>query len=441
MKLSEGGIMAYISTVNTIFSIIFTITGLFYAHFVIFAIAGLFFKKKFKKAKVQHTYGIVVAARNEEKVIGNLVKSIRSANYPQEKLKIFVIAHNCTDNTYQVCKDLGVNVFEYNNENEKTKGYALKYLFEQIKQNGLDEGIEGYHVFDADNLVGAEYFNKMNDAFEATDKQSIISSFRNSKNFGSNVISGLYGIYFMLGCKFEMLGRSVVGCSTRVSGTGYLFNKDVVKDGWNYVTLTEDWELTADQILQHHKIVYCDEAELFDEQPTSFKIMWRQRVRWSKGHLLVCTTRLKDLLKNLFTTNSRKQLKGSTYDYVANILPFCLILTFFTVLQLIVTLFAPAFTNVSFGFALLSWIKSFGLTCLTAYIGGLISAILVFVCERKRIYNVSFGKKILLTLIWPLFLGMQFIIDVVALFQKNLGWKTIPHEDNTAIEDLTKKTK
>ncbi len=430
--------MGYISTINTVFSILFSIVGLFYAHFIIFALVGFFHKKKFKPAKEKHTYGIVVAARNEANVIGNLIKSIRQTNYPQDKLKIFVCAHNCTDNTYEVCSSLGVNVFKYDNENEKTKGYALKYLFSKIKENGLDEGIEGYHIFDADNILTSEYFNKMNDAFEATGEKNIITSFRNSKNFSSNIISGLYGIYFVLGCDFEMRGRTALGCSTRVSGTGYLINKDVVKDGWNYVTLTEDWELTADQIIANNKVVYCDEAEMFDEQPTDFKIMWRQRVRWSKGHLLVCNTRLKDLLNNLFTTKSRKQRKGSTYDLIANILPFCLILTALTVLQLILTLLAPAFTSMSFGAALLIWLKSFGMTCLTTAIGGFISAILVFIAEHKRIVGVSFGKKLLLILIWPLFLAIQFAIDVAALFQRNLAWKTIPHKDITSIEDINR---
>ena len=125
--------MNYVDIVNLVFSIILTVVGLFYAHFIIFAIVGLFAKKKFPKAKTQHKYGVVVSARNEEAVIGNLIKSIQNTDYPQDKLQIFIVAHNCTDNTAKVCRELGATVYEYNNENEKTKGYALKYLFERIK--------------------------------------------------------------------------------------------------------------------------------------------------------------------------------------------------------------------------------------------------------------------------------------------------------------------
>ena len=51
------------------------------------------------------------------------------------------------------------------------------------------------------------------------------------------------------------------------------------KDGWKYVTLTEDWEFSADQILRGNKIKFCDEAVFYDEQPVSTKIMIRQRLR------------------------------------------------------------------------------------------------------------------------------------------------------------------
>ncbi|MCQ2564780.1 MAG: glycosyltransferase family 2 protein [Clostridia bacterium] len=431
--------MNYYTIVNLIFSILTCLIGLTYCHFFLFAIVGLFKRKTYKKAKVQHTYGIVIAARNEEKVIGNLIESIRKTNYPQDKLHIFVVAHNCTDNTAQICKDLGATVYEYNNPDERTKGYALKYLFDAINKDFGTESLDGYFVFDADNILSKNYFEKMNDAFDAYDGKCIITSFRNSKNFGSNIISGLYGVYFTTGCLMEMKGRTVLNCSTRVSGTGYVINSKYLKNGWKYVTLTEDWEITADHIIDGNKIQYCDEAEYFDEQPTTFKVMWRQRVRWSRGHLLVCVTRLKELFRNLFAKKDKHALKVSTYDMIANIMPFGLILTGLTILQVALLLFSPLFVpSMTFGAVVLNWLKNFGMTCLVSYLMTFIGAIVVFVAERKRIQGVSFLKKVALCLIWPLFLAIQLPIDVVALFYKNCGWKVIPHNDTTDFEKLNK---
>lgn len=430
--------MNYLTTINIIFGIIYTIVGLFTMHFVIFAIAGLFAKKRYPKAKVQHKYGVIIPARNEEAVVGNLIKSVYKNNYPQDKLQVFVIAHNCTDKTAQIARELGATVYEYNNPNECTMGYAFRYLFDQIRKDYGVQNYDGFFLFNADNILSADYFEKMNDAFDATGGKKVITSFRNSKNFGSNVMAGLYGLYFVTGCRLESRGRTVVGCSTRVQGTGYVINSKLVENGWPYVTLTEDWEFSADQVIQGNKIEFCDDAVFYDEQPTTFKVMWRQRLRWSRGHLLVCVTRFKDLIKSLFSSKKEHKNKGSIYDIFINCMPICPITFGIGLLQFIMYLFAPL-AGISLGTALLSWFKMFGWSCLSFYITCFIQAIIVFIAEHKRIKDVSFGKKILITLTWPLFLMLQFPIDIIALFCKNLGWKVIPHSDTTDFETLNKK--
>ena len=59
--------------------------------YLIFGIAGLFFKKRFPYSKEKARFAVVVAARNEENVICNLINSIRNCDYPREKIDIFVI--------------------------------------------------------------------------------------------------------------------------------------------------------------------------------------------------------------------------------------------------------------------------------------------------------------------------------------------------------------
>ena len=425
--------MSYNQIIDIVFGCIFAFCSLLVFHFIFFSIVGIFAYKKYPKAKTQRKYGIIIPARNEEKVVGNLIKSIYKNNYPQDKLHVFVIAHNCTDKTAEISRELGATVYEYNNPNECTMGYAFRHLFKCIKRDYGINNYDGFFLFNADNILSVDYFEKMNDAFDSYNGEYVITSFRNSKNFGSNIISGMYGLYFMIGCRLESRGRTVLNCSTRVQGTGYVINSKLVEDGWKYVTLTEDWEFTADQVLKGQKIKYCDEAVFYDEQPTSFKVMWRQRVRWSRGHLLVYFQKTKELLKSLFSF--KKKNKVSTYDILINIMPFCLVLTTIGILQFIMLLFSPLF-GISLGPVLIEWLKRFAFASLVTYATGLISAIVIFILERKRIKNVSFFKKVIMTFAWPLFLLLQFPIDVVAVFNKNCGWKTIPHDDTTDFETL-----
>ena len=44
----------------------------------------------------EHDFAVLICARNEEKVVGGLLDSLRRQTYPAEKLHVFVLADNCT---------------------------------------------------------------------------------------------------------------------------------------------------------------------------------------------------------------------------------------------------------------------------------------------------------------------------------------------------------
>ena len=430
--------MEYLSIVNIVTSVLYFIMSLLTVHFVFFAIVGVFKRKTFPKSEEKLRYGIIIPARNEENVVAGLIESVRKCNYPQDKLDVFVIAHNCTDRTAEVARATnGAYVYEYNNPEECTMGYAFRYLFKQIKRDYGIENYDGFFLFNADNILDKQYFEKMNDAFVACDRKCVITSFRNSKNFGSNLLSAMYGLYFAYGCRFESRGRTVLGCSTRVQGTGYVINSNIVKDGWNYVTLTEDWEFTADQLLQNNKIVFCDEAMFYDEQPTDAHVMWRQRVRWAKGHLLVCVTRLKDLIKALFTSPKKGGAKHkiSIFDISVNILPVCVIGACIWLLQAILVAISPLFGAdllVYFKASWMGWLISF----LSSYALMVFASLLLYWMERKRFPKIPLWIKIVSAFVWPFFLLVSSPAEIAALFMKNVGWKPIPHSDTTDFDTL-----
>ncbi len=431
----------YTSTLNLIFKIIAFIFGALVVYTYIYKVIGIFPQKKLPKAKKERRYGVIIPARNEEKVVANLIKSVRNCKYPQDKLTIFVIAHNCTDRTAEVSRNCGgAVVYEYNNPNECTMGYAFRHLFKCIEKDYGTQNFDGFFLFNADNILDDRFFEKMNDAFEYYGEKDIVTSCRNSKNFGSNAISGMYGIHFLSGCRFEQKSRSMCNCSTRIAGTGYVIPAELVKDGWNYVTLTEDWEFSSDQVLQGRKIRYYDEAMFFDEQPTSVKIMLRQRLRWAKGYLLVFKIKAGKLFKSLFSKKNKH--KFSSYDMMMRIFPKSVVMFFVSIVHYLLLLLAPLFGEQLFGgkafgdYAvgqLLGWGKSF----LLGYFFSILFAVLMFILDGKRIPKFSFGKKVLMCLLWPIFGALNMAFNLVALFKK-VEWKPIPHDDTTTHEGLNK---
>ena len=154
-------------TSKHIYNIIGSVITFMFLYKAFYYAIGFLFTRKFKPAKNNHKYGILIAARNEEAVIGNLLDSINKQDYPRELIDIFVVADNCTDSTAKVARKNGAKVYERFDEEHKTKGFALQFLFENIKRDYGIENYEGYFIFDADNLLNRNYINKMNDAFDS----------------------------------------------------------------------------------------------------------------------------------------------------------------------------------------------------------------------------------------------------------------------------------
>ena len=80
-----------------------------YAYQIVYLLIGFFGKGKGgKQAPALHRYAAIIAARNEENVIGDLIKSLKRQDYPAELLDVIVIADNCcTDRTAEVSRQCG----------------------------------------------------------------------------------------------------------------------------------------------------------------------------------------------------------------------------------------------------------------------------------------------------------------------------------------------
>ena len=213
-----------------------------------------------------------------------------------------------------VARGAGAHVYERFNQVRVGKGYALQELLEHLEQD-YPRGFDGYFVFDADNILAPNYVEAMNRTF--SDGHEIVTSFRNSKNYGDNWISAGYALWFLRESRYLNHARFLLGTSCAVSGTGFLFSRQVLEETgpWPFHLLTEDIQFSVDQVTRGRKIAFCPEAVLYDEQPTTFRQSWNQRLRWSKGYLQV------------FRGYGAKLLRGaargsfSCYDMAAAIMP------------------------------------------------------------------------------------------------------------------------
>lgn len=383
-----------------------------------------------KKAKphlpaVPHRFGILISARNEEIVIKNLIDSIKKQTYDQSLLTVFVVADNCTDKTAQIAREAGAVVYERNNLKQIGKGYALEFLYENIVKDYGDTAFDGYLVIDADNVLDPRYVEKMNQTF--SDGYQVVTSYRNSKNYGDNWISAGYALWFLRESKYLNNSRMLLNTTCAVSGTGFLFDSAIIREvgGWKFFLLTEDIEFTVYNVVKGRKIGYSD-AELYDEQPTSFKQSWRQRMRWTKGYIQVWGKFGGALLKNIF---SRKFT--SCYDMTMTILPAMIL----SVLGVTVTVVGSIVALCMQQYWGILWIwQSFLSMLLSSYLLLAFIASITVITEWKKIRTSKF-KKIFYVFTFPLFMMTYIPITFCALFKK-VEWKPIVHNKATTIDQL-----
>lgn len=216
--------------------------------------------------------------------------------YDMSLVTVFVAADNCTDSTAAIARAHGAVVYERFNHVNVGKGYALDFLLQHI---GADypEGFDGYFVFDADNILSPDYLERMNESFSAGNE--IVTSYRNSKNFGDQLDQRRVRPVVPAGEPLSERRAEPAGQQRRRGRDRLLFSQRILDEshGWRFYLLTEDIEFSIHHILQGERIAICEDAVLYDEQPTDFRQSCRQRLRWAKGYIQVFRRYGADLLK------------------------------------------------------------------------------------------------------------------------------------------------
>ncbi len=415
--------LSFISVFNFIIFILFT--GFYFYQFY-YVIVGLTKKSKVLIAHKDHKYAVVIAARNESAVIGQLINSIKKQKYPSSLIDIYVVADNCTDNTAEVAGKAGATVFKRFNTQLVGKGYALDYAFKIIMDGS--EKYEGYFVFDADNLLDENYIAEMNKVFDKG--YNIITSYRNTKNYDTNWLSAGYSLWFIREAKYLNNSRMILNTGCAISGTGFVVSDEIIRknNGWKHHLLTEDIEFSVDNAIQGEKIGYCGTAVLYDEQPYLFKQSWDQRLRWAKGFYQVFAKYGRDLVKSIF-----KKRSFCCYDMFVTITP-ALFLSLISVIVNIVFLTLglinidtmPEIINETTSAIMMAMINSY----FVLFALGVVTTI----TEWKQI-NAKPINKIKYLFTFPIFIFTYVPISIVALFRK-IEWKPITHNIAKSIEEV-----
>lgn len=386
----------------------------FSLYFFIIALFCLKKPKEFARSTPQTRFACLIAARNEENVIAQLVDSLRRQDYPAELYDIYVIPNNCTDCTGERARQAGAEIFHCHGT-VRQKGDALHQAVAHL----LGEGYDAFCVFDADNVVDGQFLSRMNDAF-VSGAQVCKASLR-VKNPGDSWVSGWYGLYFTLFDTFYNRARANCGLSAKLVGTGFAVHRAVFErlGGWNTATLAEDAEFSAQCAALGVRVRFVPGAVTYDEAPTTLSVSLRQRRRWCSGVMSVAEVSLKRLAPAVIRPGGARALDMMVF----------LIGPFVQVLSLLPVMLG------ALSAALRGELGQYGLLlCLGLAAGWLGLTAGAVVLARIGGYGKRVWKSILT---FSVFMASWLPLQVLSLFRRTREWKIIDHTRGLSVGELT----
>lgn len=233
-------------------------------------------------AKPIHRFAVVVCARNEEKVLSHLLKSLEEQDYPKDAWHVYLLADHCTDGTAALASKYPfVTVYERNDGAESGKGAVLAWGIAKILREKADT-FDALMTFDADNVAKNDFMSRMNEHLNKGDQ--LVQGNRLAGEPYRTFITKWYASYWPCYTLLYSYPREKLGLSCFLTGTGFVVTKKLLETyGWSTNSITEDVEFAFQQCLRHDRTSFCIDAVCYDEQPSSFVVMMRQLARWCTG--------------------------------------------------------------------------------------------------------------------------------------------------------------
>lgn len=377
----------------------------------------------FPDAKANHKFALLIPARNESKVIRQLLESIQNQSYAADMVDTYVIVESKNDPTCQIVKEFPrTHVIVREHLELKGKGYALDEALGQILPQ--KKGYEAYFIFDADNILDPNFLFEMNKVYDQGWEMAL--GYRNSKNWNDNWISACSGITFSAFSTFDNKPRARLGFGIHVSGTGFYIAANIIEKlgGWKFFTLTEDYEFTMYATLNNVKSTYNENAKFYDEQPTKLKQSWHQRVRWVKGFEQANKKYAGKLLEAGLKDKGAARLDKLMLSFgVIPLITAISTIICYIVMNLIFMIVGLCLQESAWYLAMVCFLSAL----FALYIFLVLYTSAVLLAERKNI-DIRPCRAIVCILMNPFFMLLYIPIAISALSKKEVKWVAIEHD-------------
>jgi len=226
---------------------------------------------------------VVVAARDEQAVIGRLVERMALVRYPEGLLKLWVVDDGSTDRTPEVLADLQdrfpfLHLLRRAPDAGGGKSGALNEVLQQLQARWM-------LVLDADADLQGDTLERLIPYAEAG-RWSAVQLRKAEVNASVNWLTKLQAMEMAFDAVIQQ-GRLATAGVAELRGNGQLLRLDALHScgGFNEATVTDDLDLSFRLLIDQQPIGVLWNPPVQEEAVLGLAALWRQRQRWAEGGL------------------------------------------------------------------------------------------------------------------------------------------------------------
>jgi cellulose synthase/poly-beta-1,6-N-acetylglucosamine synthase-like glycosyltransferase len=265
---------------------------------------------------------VLIPAWNEGLVIGASIDRLLAAEYPPERLRVYVVDDASTDQTPLVVQAKeeqypGQVVHLRREHGGQGKAHTLNHGLAVILG---DDWMEALLVTDADVIFEPAALRTMTRHLADPSVGAVTSYIKEGSRPG-NFLTRFISYEYVTAQAAARRGQNVLGAIACLAGGAQLHARaNLVALGGRIDTtsLAEDTFTTFETQLRGRRVIFEPHATCWAEEPGSVAALWKQRLRWARGNVQV-TLRYRRLW---FRPSRTHRLGGLTFG----VLWFCLFL-------------------------------------------------------------------------------------------------------------------
>jgi len=226
---------------------------------------------------------LVVAARDEEAVIGRLVERLAALSYPADRLKIWIVDDGSEDRTPEVLSEYQarfpqLQVLRRPRDAGGGKSGALNAVLPKLQGRWL-------LVLDADAQLQPDLLERLV-RFAEQGGWSAVQLRKSVVNPDLNWLTRAQAMEMALDAVIQQ-GRLFSGGVVELRGNGQLLQREAVLscEGFNEATVTDDLDLSFRLLVHQQPVALLWDPPVQEEAVTAWSALWRQRQRWAEGGL------------------------------------------------------------------------------------------------------------------------------------------------------------